>query len=139
MFGEGLYSKRSDLPSQDLLEQAKEAWEISRSYLDRIVKVASSKNIKIVIVPIPHRSQIHLGLKRDSHIRKELFRDYHGWIKQYCENNKIKYLDIIPILKQAASNGEILYYQVFDAHWNQKGHQVAADALYEHLYGVLKM
>jgi hypothetical protein len=37
-------------------------------------------------------------------------------------------LDLIPVLKAAAKDGMLVYFDD-DGHWNSKGHEVAAEAI----------
>lgn len=42
----------------------------------------------------------------------------------------LPFIDLTPVLAQAAANGELTYY-TYDTHWNQRGHELAGNAIAE--------
>lgn len=40
----------------------------------------------------------------------------------------VEFIDLTPAFREAAAQGEVLYYP-YDTHWNQAGHQLAADTM----------
>ena len=48
----------------------------------------------------------------------------------FCKGNNISYIDLLPKFKEKAMNGTRLYYKS-DVHWNEKGHELAADIIAE--------
>ena len=53
-------------------------------------------------------------------------------VSAFCENEKIRYLDLYSYFKayKAAHPNEQLYFTL-DRHWNEKGHAVAAESLFD--------
>jgi hypothetical protein len=50
----------------------------------------------------------------------------------FAAEHKMLYLDLTPIFQQEAGASVELYYP-FDTHWNQLGHNLAAEAIYNHI------
>jgi hypothetical protein len=114
-------------------QKKRNAWESATRYLDRINKVAKANGAELLIVYIPHRSQVHPGLRQDRHIITEYFSDLHELLGSYCEQNNIFCVDLLPHLMDASGKGRQLYYIVTDAHWNSNGHELAARVIYDFL------
>jgi lysophospholipase L1-like esterase len=53
-------------------------------------------------------------------------------MKAWCEAHQVPYLDLTPIFMEHAANGEQLYFR-YDAHWNEAGHALAAQAIQQYL------
>ncbi len=58
-------------------------------------------------------------------------REVHQQMVDYCEKNSIPVLDLEPVLRPHAD--ENLTVNPFDAHPNERAHQLAADAIFEKL------
>jgi hypothetical protein len=50
----------------------------------------------------------------------------------FAAEHKMLYLDLTPIFQQEAGASVELYYP-FDTHWNQLGHNLAAEAIYNYI------
>ena len=53
-------------------------------------------------------------------------------MKAWCEAHQVSYLDLTPIFMEHAAKGEQLYFR-YDAHWNEAGHALAAQAIQRYL------
>lgn len=53
-------------------------------------------------------------------------------VKEAVTEIGLPMIDLTPVLESAAANGEITYY-AYDTHWNQRGHDLAGNAIAEFL------
>jgi len=87
-------------------------------------QLASEARVPLYVLLIPEQSQLlenaYSGLPADVGKPQRL-------LGQFFERERIKYLDLLPLLRGKAA-GRPLYFPA-DRHWNQLGHQLAADAL----------
>lgn len=72
----------------------------------------------------------------DEKATPELTRDHMddqaGLLADFAEENNIRFLDLTPIFREQASTGAELYYP-FDTHWNQTGHDLAAQSINKYI------
>jgi hypothetical protein len=54
--------------------------------------------------------------------------DQAGLLAEYAAEHNLRFLDLTARFQNAAATGEALYY-AFDTHWNQQGHDLAAQAI----------
>lgn len=114
-------------------EEKRKAWECAVNYLKKINEMAKADDTELLIVYIPHRSQVYPGLPQDRYIISEYFDDLDNLLESYCRENNIFYLNFLPYFIKASEKGEQLYYLATDAHWNSKGHMTAAKIIYNFL------
>jgi lysophospholipase L1-like esterase len=132
--------RREKAITEKEVEQKKEmAWESAANYLDRIHKRAKANGAELLIVYIPHRSQVHPGLRQDRHVIKEYFNNLDELLEIFCRQNNISYVNLLPQLTDASGKGQQLYYIVTDAHWNSNGHELAARGIYDFLVQELSL
>ena len=122
--------KRDD---EGIKNRVGEAWEEASERLDQISRLSRENDIRLVLVFIPHRSQVHLGLPADAHIISDYFSDLDRRLENYCCEKDICFVNLLPYFVEGAYKGETLYYQESDAHWNPNGHKYAAMAIYDFL------
>ena len=106
--------------------EAEKAWEKASERLDHIRDLAEENDIGLVLVFIPHRSQVHPGIAGDAHIISGYFDDLDQRLESYCRKNDILFANLLPYLVESAQRGEISYFLETDAHWNSNGHELAA-------------
>jgi lysophospholipase L1-like esterase len=102
-------------------------------FRDAVVKA----NAKLVVMLIPDEYQVYptllLEVAKQSGQRPE---DYEvslpqSQLIQLFEENKIAYLDLLPVFRERAKT-EVLY-KLQDTHWNSEGNQLAAEELAKYL------
>lgn len=59
-------------------------------------------------------------------------------LAEICERNRIECLDLKPVFDRFERDTGERYYWRYDAHWNEAGHRVAAQALFERLAPALR-
>ena len=65
--------------------------------------------------------------------------DYITWnwekpnalLENFCQSEEILYIDLTPQYREAIQHGGPPLYYHDDGHWNQQGHQLAAQCIYE--------
>ena len=76
-----------------------------------------------------------LGFSADSVLPKDVYLrsdDQEQLLKNFAAEENIEFLDLTPIFKAEAAKGVELYYP-YDTHWNQTGHDLAAQAIAERM------
>lgn len=58
--------------------------------------------------------------------------DQSNLLADFAAEHNIRYLDLTPVFQEEASAGVELYYP-FDTHWNQLGHNLAAETIYNYI------
>lgn len=53
-------------------------------------------------------------------------------LREFCEEQGIRVVDLTPALRSRAAAGEQLYFSV-DGHWNPRGNEVVAEEVFRHL------
>jgi hypothetical protein len=59
-------------------------------------------------------------------------------LADFAAEHEMLYLDLTPIFQQEAGAGVELYYP-FDTHWNQLGHNLAAEAIYNYIKEIVSV
>lgn len=95
---------------------------------------ASQLNAEIVVLLLPSKEQVYWPIVSTL---ADNAADYkvnwpHEEVKAWCEANGVRYLDLTPAFSTRAAQGEQLYYR-FDAHWNEAGHELAAQTIRQYL------
>jgi len=88
------------------------AWQITQRHLLAIKSLAENNRSQFILTLIPEASLV------DSPI--------HQILLDFAQTNNLKLIDFTPGLDRSM-------YDTFDRHWNQAGHQLAAQVLYEYL------
>ena len=119
-------------------DEVERGWNETFDFLIRMKNLTEANNSSLVVVIIPVREQVH---KEDWELRKTEYglneKDFdlekpQKKLINFCERNNVSYIDLLPKFKENAMNGTLLYYKG-DVHWNEKGHEIAADIIAENL------
>lgn len=98
-------------------------------------KVSNQNNADFIVVLIPPRAQVwDYEWKRYRNIYRELGTSRtmpQQLFMDFCESHNITCIDLLPEFQKNASRGG-LYFPV-DGHWNEGGHELAADVIYQNL------
>ncbi len=95
---------------------------------------ASRQNTELVVLLFPSKEQVYWSIVSTL---VDNAADYKvNWpreeVKAWCEANRVRYLDLAPTFAEHAAQGEQLYFR-FDAHWNETGHELAAQTIRQYL------
>jgi len=119
-------------------DDVERGWNETFDFLMRMKNLTEAKNSTLVVVIIPTKEQVH---KEDWALRKKEYglneKDFdlekpQKKLISFCEGNNVSYIDLLPKFREKAKNGVRLYYKN-DGHWNEKGHELAANIISESL------
>lgn len=122
---------KNDTPAFD------DALEETFLLIKEIKKTADENKIPLVMFIIPHREQVdNLKFKefaKENNLNeKDLEYDkIQKLTLKFAKENNINAFDMLPYFRQKNINNT--FYFDIDGHWNGKGHELAADLLYEYL------
>ena len=145
LFQDGL--KSEDLISPDIAVYSRqpyppewrEAWDTTLSMIERIRDLSEKSEARFLLM-IAYSAQIK-GMLSDRLApgqpgQWDLSRPSR-MITEYCAEQGIDSIDLEPILTAFQEKTGDRYYWKYDAHWNEKGHQVVAEALAERIEDML--
>src|SRR3989338_282064 len=105
--------------------------------LDELANYTNSNGTSLIVVIIPTKEQVdsrkyseHFGIYRDTGVKINITQP-NMLLADYLSRNNIDYIDLLPYFK--AQNKNNSFYFEHDEHFNEKGHQLAANAIYENL------
>lgn len=143
--------------SREIIELSENFRLVTESILS-IDQLADEINAELLLVYIPSKPHVYLEYVSQAEILRRVFEDVNevtldgsGFLMlsadsvsprdvylrsddqsqlmaKLAEEESIAFLDLTQIFKAEAANGVELYYP-FDTHWNQKGHDLAAQAI----------
>ena len=105
-------------------DESNEAWKVTTALFEKFAEEARANGSDFLVVLIPN----------EIFVQREVVSDKpHEMLKRFCVEHGIAVLDLLPDLKALEqSTGEALYFPI-DGHWNQRGHQVAANLILDYL------
>lgn len=95
--------------------------------LDEMVSLCRSAGLLFYMAYVPGEDG------RDRPVRSDDF----AWLVPWATGRGVEFFDLTPPLQTAHQNGVRVYFHL-DDHWTRAGHEVAADALAQHLAGELR-
>lgn len=95
---------------------------------------AGQLNAELVVLLFPSKEQVYWPIVSTLVDNAADFKVNwpHDEVKAWCQANGVRYLDLTPVFAAHAAQGEQLYYR-FDAHWNEAGHELAAQTIRQYL------
>lgn len=115
------------------------AWQAVDAMLARTQELAAQSGARYAVVVIPTKWQVHkedwlalLAAHGEEDDDRWVMRGPQKHAVQLAQARGIPVLDLLPALRNAARQGERLYYAV-DTHWRPEGHDQAARAVLEFL------
>ena len=117
-------------------QEWEQAWKITGKLLQKLNVLIKQENAELLVTIIPSQEQVHQKYWKQAipqHNKKDLYK----WdvtlptrkLISILKTNKINHLDLLPIFTEAAKRSSEELYLPIDAHWNEKGHMLAAQAL----------
>jgi len=124
-------------------------------------KLSEAAGTRFLLVYVPSKEHVYLPYVTDADVRASVFSDVPTieldeagslqfttekatpelttqhiddqalLMADFAAEHDIQYLDLTPIFQEEASTGAVLYYG-YDTHWNQMGHNLAAQAIYNY-------
>ncbi len=117
--------------------KASEAIQKTFMLIQEIKSFADENKIQLVMFVIPNREQVDKNrfedfVRQNNLNEKDLEPDkMQKLAAKFASENNITYFDMLPYFQQKNANNT--FYFNIDGHWNSKGHQLAADLLYDYL------
>ncbi|MBD3271060.1 MAG: hypothetical protein GF384_00815 [Elusimicrobia bacterium] len=97
------------------------------------------KDVSVKVVLIPSKAEVYEWLVNGMHVLDKDFKPsgYSKAINELCSIHNFAFLDLQPYLLQESVKlytryGELLWWHD-DTHWNNHGHEKAADIIYSHM------
>jgi hypothetical protein len=139
---------------------ASQNYRLVRETILQMQELSEAAEAKFLLVYVPSKSHVYLPYLNDPDTVAKVFTDVPklelddaGFIQftnkaataelthqymddqahllaDFAEDSHIGFLDLTPILQEEAGTGTELYYP-FDTHWNQLGHDLAAETINE--------
>ena len=126
-------------------------WHLARETFLRMKEMCAKQGARFSILFIPSKDEVYWPLVEHSLGQAELKRSLdfistynhmpllaadisanrlaqNELMRDFCAGAAIPFLDLTPVLEQAAASGQTVYF-ADDAHWNAAGHQIAAEEL----------
>jgi hypothetical protein len=141
-----LYEFRDDLDAKDMIspdgavfrgeynKRWRRAWRISGELIGSSKHAVEQMGASFLLMMV-HSAQLAGvtggGLASDTETF-DIDRPFE-MLHEICAQRKIDCLDLRPALERFQAETGQPYYWRYDAHWNENGHRVAADALFDRL------
>jgi len=100
------------------------------------------ETIEKVFIDVPRLKLDEAGFiqftneKTTSELTSQHMDDQAGLWADFAAENNVRYLDLTPTFQEEAGAGAELYYP-FDTHWNQLGHDLAAETIHQYIKQML--
>ena len=100
------------------------------------------KTLEKVFIDVPQLELDEAGFiqftdeKATPELTRQHMDDQAGLWADFAAEHNIRYLDLTPTFQEEAGTGAELYYP-FDTHWNQLGHNLAAETIHQYIKEML--
>jgi len=149
----GLFSYSLKFLSDDReTMRSQRGWALCREALREMKGLCREIGATLAVLYIPTKERVYLPLLRGRFTAEAVHKSvaaYHSEVKtmkpeafeaalfanmdeteravgEFCRNEGIPYFDLTPSFRQAARQGEMIYFP-YDSHWNGLGNEIAAD------------
>lgn len=112
------------------------SWKIEKQLIETMKKMAEENNSRFIVVSLTEGFRIHNNLDLNKEYSPYVFEldKPERLLKEITDELKIPYLALTPIfIERAIENANIQTTFPCDGHWNEIGHQWAADAIFDFL------
>jgi hypothetical protein len=127
---EPYWQKRLDLADPKIAR----GWELTHQAILQGQELAAGADARLVVVILPFKEQTYWPIVKnllDHPERYDVDRPAE-MVRALCVEENISCIDLVPAFKEHAMLGEQVYFR-YDAHWNARGHTLAAQIIYERL------
>ncbi len=110
-------------------------WQLSEAALLKAQNLANEHDAILIVLYIPSREHVYWPLIKDilNDVDVKQLDDVETRLANYCQTHNIPYLNLLPEMQERALQARQMFYFPSDGHWNQHGHQLAAELIYEFL------
>jgi hypothetical protein len=146
--------------------ESSQNYRLTREIILQMRELSQSADAKFLLVYLPSKVHVYLPYLNDAKILARVFTDIPmieldeaGFLQftnktatleltrqhmddqvhvlaAFAVEQDINYLDLTPYFQKEAGKGAELYYP-FDTHWNQQGHDLAAETINEYIKEIL--
>ncbi len=122
-------------------QEVKEGLRLTLDFLDRMNEIAKKRDTELLIVIIPTKESVYSDyIKKDDLLagREKILEvalleeKLNSRIQDFLINNRIAFIDTLPLLKGAAATEQI-YPNNFGGHTNKNGYRALSEALVSYL------
>ncbi len=117
----------------------KRAWQNTLSYVRQAEELVVSGKSDFILVEIDEVFRLidHGEIPIfDNPAMKKYSWDFdrpRKIIKEFCRDNQIRLLDLEPFFADENSRSKTPLHYAYDGHWNEKGHELAAETIFNYL------
>lgn len=128
-------------PNEGMKPKEKIGWDVMKGALLRMSELCQEKGIPLLVILIPDKINVLRDVvKFEAEAQKllatkppiEQQESLAYFLGAYCQTLGIHFLDMTPDLKEAAHEGQVVYYPM-DTHLSPEGHEVIANTLAKEL------
>jgi len=105
--------------------------EKAQNYFLEAQTLCRNRGSQFLFVYLPTKFRVYQDFSEfsaDSQPKHWRLSDLPIWLESWANTNGVSYLDLTPVLKQAAGRRELVYFPD-DEHWNDRGNELAAEAV----------
>ena len=127
-------------PTTSWDEETLQTVGITIRYLDIMERILREQRVRLIITLIPDGWNVSLRDNLEGRKRYALsgvivpLGGIEEMIRRFCRNKSVEYVDLHAIFTAEEAKGDQPLYLSVDGHWNPRGHQVVAKALYGNLF-----
>ena len=104
-------------------DEDSEEWKATTKWIDKFKALANKEGVELLFVLAPEKEQFFISKGR--YKPQKMLIDY-------MEKKNIAYLDLLPVFEErCGKTGQNKGYFRYDGHWNELGHRIAAEEIYE--------
>lgn len=110
-------------------------WQVAVDTLRDANRLATESGAEFVVVYVPRKYRIyrsHISVSPDHYIARWKVNNLPEELGKWSMEHGIKFVDTTPFLETLVANGVHPYF-VDDVHWNEQGHETAAQAIIDYL------
>lgn len=146
--------------------ESSQDYRLAKETILQVQKLSETAETHFLLVYVPSKEHVYLPYLNDADIRARVFSDVPtikldeaGFLQftseiatpesarqhmddqadllaDFASANHIRFLNLTPVFQEEADTGAELYYP-FDTHWNQLGHDLAAETIYNYIQEML--
>lgn len=123
---------------KDYSNRVKTCYGVTKLMLRELKRRCIDNNTELLIIGIPLKTQVYQKAWETAKKQYALKDDEfdidlpNKMMSEFCKEEKINFLDLLPSFRKLAQQGKQLYY-IIDGHLNEEGHKITAKFIYSFL------
>lgn len=120
-------------------EEVRKGFGLAFDYIEQLQAATEAMGAELLLVLIPTKAQVQHSYWEARLLAFALDESLvdperpQQVIKDWAVEHEIHVFDLLPVFRQAASAQDEWLYFESDEHWNERGHRLAAEAVYDYL------